>query len=352
MTKPIALITGATGWLGTRFTRTLAEGLPGVARFEAPNPDRPIRCLVRTGEGASKLKKISGSIEIFEGDITQPESMKAFFNGAEGATLFHTAAVIHPTKGVKEFYETNVQGTQNLIEAAATANIRRMVHVSSNSPIGVNPSADHRFDESSPYNPYMGYGKSKMLAEQAVLKAHEAGKFEVSVIRPPWFYGPDQPPRQTLFFSMIKKGMGPILGNGENQRSMAYTDNICQGMRLCEKEKAANGEIFWIADAEPYSMNTILDTVERVLENDFNIEVAHKRMKLPGFSGDFAQLCDKMLQSVGIYHQKIHVLGEMNKTIACSIEKAQRVLGYDPKISLEEGMRRSIAWILDQGIEI
>jgi nucleoside-diphosphate-sugar epimerase len=61
---------------------------------------------------------------------------------------------------------------------------------------------------------------------------------------------------------------------------------------------------------------------------------------------------DKLLQSAGMYHQKIHVLSEMNKTIACSVGKAERELGFQPKVDLEEGMRRSLQWCMEQGIQI
>ena len=94
-------------------------------------------------------------------------------------------------------------------------------------------------------------------------------------------------------------------------------------------------------------MNEIVDTIERLLETEFKQACAHKRMRLPGFVGDVAQLIDGSLQSIGLYNQKIHVLSEMNKTIACSVEKAKKELGYEPKVSLEEGMRRSLKWVWD-----
>ena len=128
---------------------------------------------------------------------------------------------------------------------------------------------------------------------------------------------------------------------------MAYVDNICQGLLLCERRSRRRaGETYWIADERPYTMNEIIDTVERVLEKDFGLAVAHKRMTLPGFASDVAWLGRRLLQGVGLYHQKIHVLSEMNKTIACTIEKAKRELGYAPTVALEEGMRRSIRWLL------
>jgi nucleoside-diphosphate-sugar epimerase len=208
------------------------------------------------------------------------------------------------------------------------------------------------FDESAAYDPYMSYGKTKKLAEEMVREAGDKGAIEAAVIRPPWFYGPGQPPRQTLFFEMVRDGKAPIVGGGENRRSMAYVDNICQGLLLCERVEQARGQVYWIADRRPYPMTEIIDTIERVLERDFQVEVAHKRMRLPGFASGVAWLVDKMLQSLGLYQQKMHVLSEMNKTIACSIAKAERELGYDPTVDLEEGMRRSIRWMLDHGQSI
>ena len=78
----------------------------------------------------------------------------------------------------------------------------------------------------------MNYGRSKMQMELAIKERQQQGKIETVIIRPPWFYGPNQPPRQTLFFQMVRDGKGPIVGNGENLRSMGYIDNLCQGLML------------------------------------------------------------------------------------------------------------------------
>jgi nucleoside-diphosphate-sugar epimerase len=344
-----AIVTGAPGWLGTRLVQSLVKGVVDVPSLGAS--DRRVRCLVLPDADASELEAIGKQVEIVRGDVTDASSLERLFELEEGsrATLFHAAGVIHPTRGLKELHEVNVEGTANVVAAAKMSGVRRMVHVSSNSPIGTNPTNDHVFDEASPYNPYMEYGRTKMLAEQTVKRAHESGDLETVIIRPPWFYGPGQPPRQTLFFQMVRDGKAPIVGDGENRRSMAYVDNICQGLLLCEKVEKAAGETYWIADRRPYPMNEVIDTIERVLEQDFQVKCAHKRMKLPGFASEVAWLVDTTMQGVGAYHQKIHVLSEMNKTIACTIAKAEKELGYDPKVDLEEGMRRSIKWMYERG---
>ena len=104
--------------------------------------------------------------------------------------------------------------------------------MSSNSPLGCNPFPDHLFDEQSPYHPYMNYGRSKYLMEQHIREVQQARMLETVIIRAPWFYGPHQPPRQSLFFQMIRDGKAPIVGSGENRRSMAYIENLAQGILL------------------------------------------------------------------------------------------------------------------------
>src|SRR5215469_4462773 len=108
----------------------------------------------------------------------------------------------------------------------------------------------------------MGSQKRKTAAEHAAVAAGARGALETVIIRPPWFYGPGQPPRQSLFFEMIRDGKAPIVGGGENRRSMAYVDNICQGALLCEKVDTAKNQTYSIADRKPYSMNESDDTIK------------------------------------------------------------------------------------------
>ena len=344
------LVTGALGWLGRGLLHALVNGLPDTPEFQKAPAGLRIRALALPGQDTAELSRLSDRIALFSGDLRNPGDCRHFCQGARGALLFHTAGVIHPRR-VREFYEINVDGTRNVLEAAAAAGIRRAVVVSSNSPCGCNPHSDHLFDEDSPYRPYMNYGRSKMLMEVAVRQLQEAGKIETVIVRAPWFYGPHQPVRQTLFFEMVRQGKAPIVGGGNNLRSMAYIDNLVQGLFLAGMSQKANGQTYWIADKRPYTMNVIIDTIERLLETEFGQKCAHKRLRLPGVASEAAWLVDKTIQSVGLYDQKVHVLSEMNKTIACSVRRAQEELGYQPAIALEEGMRRSLRWVMDQSAE-
>jgi nucleoside-diphosphate-sugar epimerase len=349
MSNSTAFVTGAPGWLGTRLADCLIHGLP---ELDPPGkrPGRRVVALVRPGVDPAPLKALGPSLEVVTGDLRNPEDLGRFLAGATGGTVFHLAGVIHPTRGVKEFYEVNVQGTRSLLAAAEAAGARRFVHMSSNSPLGCNPSPDQVFDEQAPFNPYMHYGKSKMQGEIAVNEAGARGKLQTVIVRSPWFYGPNQPDRQSLFFRMIRQGKFPLVGGGDNRRSMAYIDNIVQGLLLAERVDRAAGRTYWIADRRPYSMKEILSTVEDVMEKDFGVTPTRKRVRLPGVASQVAQITDASLQAAGLYHQKIHVLSEMNKTIACTVARAETELGYKPSVDLAEGMRRSMAWMRDKGI--
>ena len=324
----------------------MQRGLPDHETLARPQAGLRLRVLLLPGQDPAPLRKLWPQLEVVVGDIRNPVDCATFCAGAKDATLFHTAGIIHPPR-VSDFYTINRDGTTHLLDAAIAAGVKRAVIVSSNSPCGCNPHPDHLFDELSPYRPYMNYGRSKMEMELAV-KARST-RIETVLIRAPWFYGPNQPPRQTLFFQMVRDGKAPVVGPGTNLRSMAYVDNLCQGLILAATVPHAAGQIYWIADRQPYAMNEIVDTIERLLETEFGHKCAHKRMRLPGIASEIAWLADKSLQALGIYHQKIHVLSEMNKTIACSVARAERELGYQPKIALEEGMRRSLRWCAENG---
>ncbi len=337
---PVTIVTGGAGWLGRNLLSTLAtEG-------------RRLRCLVAQPQDRAVVDGVAPGAEQVVGDVRDPVAVSRLFDGTEGATVLHVASVIHPAGRTRELFDVNVGGTAHVIEGARRHHVRRLVYVSSNSPFGFNRSADDQFDEDSPYEPHLAYGQSKMEAERLVSGAHRRGDVDTSIVRAPWFYGPFQPPRQTRFLAAVRRGRFPLVGSGENRRSLVYTDNLVQGVLLAERTPSAGGRAYWIADARPYPMTEILDAV-RAACTAHGLAVAPRRAPhLPGLASEVALIADRLVQGRGRYVQAIHVLSEMNKTIACSIDRARRDLGYEPTVELFEGMRRSVRWCLDEGVAL
>jgi nucleoside-diphosphate-sugar epimerase len=342
-TPHTTVVTGAAGWLGRALTHRL---LADPARTR-------LRLLVHTTAEAAALRALTAErdgVEIVIGDVSRADTAARLLYGVGAdADVIHTAGIIHP-KSVRQFYEVNTNGVRHLTQAAGDAGVRRFVHVSSNSPFGTNPDVNDTFRHDEPFHPYLGYGKSKMQGEMAVNESVAAG-LDATIVRPPWFYGPFQPPRQTTFFRMIRKGKFPVIGAGDQRRSMVYVDNLVDGILCAELTPAARGKGYWIADARAYTVSEIVETVGRALVDE-GLSVQPATTHMPTLAARVAELGDRVLQGVGLYQQQLHVLGEMGHTIAVDISRSTAELGYVPQVELYEGMRRSIRWCQEQGLEL
>jgi len=342
-------ITGAGGWLGKSLVKNILNGKYGYDSIEPSN----INAFLHPSEDAEFLNNLG--VAIHKGDIVDIGAIKNFLKNAQDGIVIHLCGIIHPKLKTSDFFDINHLGSKHILQIGQQIGVKKILLMSSNSPVGCNKSNKNEdiFTEKMSYNSYMKYGESKYLLEKTA--ADFISHFQnpkISIIRAPWFYGPNQPARQTLFFKMIKEGKFPIIGDGENKRSMAYTDNLSQGIILAALSEKADGQTYWIADKNPYTMNEIIATTRSVMEKEFGIKCQSSAIKLPSLVSDLAYIADKIIQSVGLYQQKIHVLSEMNKNIFCSIDKAQHDLGYKPEYDLYGGMKESIKWCLENGIKI
>jgi nucleoside-diphosphate-sugar epimerase len=340
------IVTGASGWLGRALIRSFTDSASPLHRVGT------VRALIADETEREVLDSslsAAGKVQVFVGDISDPGTADTLLRGARDASVIHTAAVIHP-KRAADFQRVNVDGTSHLLDAAVAERVRRVVYVSSNSPFGFNADAHDRFRADEPFAPFMGYGRSKMEAELLVRSAEERG-IDAVIVRPPWFYGPWQPERQTSFFRMVRRGRFPLLGNGLNARSMVYIDNLVDGVDAADRVQAASGGAFWIADARAYTMNEVIASVRAALTM-CGVPPLGSQRRFPKLLGSVARLADCRIQASGRYVQEAHVLGEMDLTIACDISRSREVLGYEPKVALLEGMIRSIEWCLARNIEL
>ena len=338
------VVTGASGWFGRALLGALAN--PSGAHHRTS-----IRALVTSDAAAAELGALGG-VEPVIGDVRTSAGLDSLFEGLSGngaIDVIHAAGVIHPSTP-SDWVEINARGTANVAAKARTAGVRRLVHLSSNSPFGTNPHRDDVFRNDEPYDPYLGYGRSKMLAELRVLD-EVANGLDAVIVRPPWFYGPHQPARQTRFFTMVRKGRFPIVGDGRQRRSMVYVDDLVEGVLRAELVECPSGRGWWIADARPYEVNEIVSAVAEALAAA-GLDVARRQLRVPALVARAAAAVDGAIQHRHRYVAGVHVLGELGTTIACDISAARRELGFEPSVGLTEGMRRSVQWCLAQGMRL
>jgi len=300
------LLFGSSGWLGRSLSAALRDGC------EVLGFDR------------------NGSAEglFFRGDASRPSDRAAFFDkvgGCEDCVLIHTASVIHPKGRVREFYEVNVSAFEEVVRAFEAAGGSRMIYISSNSPFGAFKEK-RILDESAAYDPYLNYGKSKRLAEEIVL----GSSLKSIIFRVPWFFGDCMPDRQMDFYRMIQGGKFPVFGNGQNVRSVVDVGDIARAaQRVLRDFNWSESRQYWLSTAS-YSMVGMIDRIRSAMrEEGIELEGERGYRRVPGLISDLMRLADKTLQALGLYHAKVHVVGELNLNIACSAGKFASDFGFE-----------------------
>ena len=334
-------VTGTPGWLGSRLMEILAQGYGDDRAPDLPEIES-VTLLVKPGLMAPAV--VPDGTRVVEGDIRDLDRVREAVEGCD--VVLHLAAIIHPSwTGIDELMDINVGGTRNVVEASCDAGVKRLVFMSSNSAAGASTPLGRPFRAGDPDSPYMAYGRSKAQAEQLVLDAVNAGRIEGVSLRGCWYYGPHQAARQTRFFGMIAKGNPVMFGPGNNLRSLTYVDHLTSALLAAATREGVSGETYWIADREPYPTIDIYNAIADALGAK-----RPRPRKLPTLVSLCCSVADRVLQAVGLYWTEVHVAGELADDIACTVEKAEAELGYEPWVTLDEGMSRSVAWCRDQGL--
>lgn len=344
------LLTGFPGWFGASFVEKILTG----AFSDITSQEYRIVAFVepaRLSEAQTFIDHLShplktSSIELIPLDLSDASACAKIQRPFENASLVHAAGIIHP-KSVKDFAKINVDGTRHIFDLAYRCGVQQAILVSSNSPCGANPTPTHRFTPSSPYVPYMGYGKSKMQGELVATHWSSVHNIPLTILRPCWFFGPHQPARQARFFEMILAGRAPLVAHGTYLRSITFVDDLCQSVVRALERPGVGTRTYWVALEEPASFQTIVETIRDVMQTDFRLEPKEKHLTLPGAAASVARVVDASLQSLGGYHQEMHVLGELGLHITCSIEATKRDLGFQPTATLRDVVVRSLGWALE-----
>ena len=319
--KKQVLVTGGSGFTGAALCRRLAAMGEDVVAFVRPTS--------RTAE----LK--AAGVEIRVVDIKDPSDVLRHFEGID--RVYHIAAAWRTEHSdLNEFRLVNVEATRNLLEAAKRFQVKRFVHCST---VGVQGHIDDPpADESYRYGPGDHYQRTKMEGEILARKYFEQG-LPGAVVRPAGIYGPGDV-RFLKLFRPIYKGFFVMIGSGKTLYHFTYIDDLVDGIVLAGTRDEALGEVFTIAGGEYISLRELVDTIADVLGKP------RPRLRVPFYPVFLAaKVCDGICRPLGIspplYPRRVEFF---IKDRAFRIEKAQRLLGYRPRVGLAEGLRRTADW--------
>lgn len=327
MNKIIALVTGASGFVGSHLVDFLL------------NKGMIVKILTRKGSDLKWIDK--KKVKVFDCGFYDLEKLKEVVSDCD--YIFHVGGVIK-SKTVEGYYEGNQKVTRNLLDAVKkfNKNLKRFVFVSSQAAAGPSPTIEP-IDENKECFPLTSYGKSKLAAEREVLS--ETGKIPLTVCRPPVVYGP-RDPEIMLFFKTIKSGLHPLIGFSEKYVSIVHVTDLVEGIYLSALSEKSLNKIYFLSSDQFIGWNDI----GKIASNLLNKKVF--KLKIPHFLvftvAAISQFLSYFKKSATILN--LEKANEMVQSYwICSNKKAKNDFNFQPKIDIETGFKETIKWYSDKG---
>ena len=299
------LVTGGAGFIGSHLSSAL------VARGHRV---RVVDSLITGFE-----RNLQPGVEFTNGDLAEPAVANAAVQGVD--YVLHQAAIPSVPRSVKnprESHRANVDGMLNILLAARDAGVKRVVFAGSSSVYGDQPTLPKR--EDMPTKPMTPYALQKMVSEQYGQMFTRLYGLEVVTTRYFNVFGPRQDPGSpysgviSLFIKALLDGTRPVIyGDGGQTRDFTFVSNVVDGVRRAAEAPGVGGEVFNVATGGRVSLNELLATLKKIIGSDVEPIYQEGRM------------------------------GDVRDSQA-DIAKAERLLGYRPAVTLEEGLRQTVAW--------
>ncbi len=326
------LVTGATGLLGSHIVEQLRKR------------GQSVRVLVRPGSDRSWLA--TQNVEFAEGDITDPASLQQACAGVD--VVYHAAAKVGDWGPWADFQRITIDGTRNVIDAAAAADVRRLVHISSVSVYGYY-TADGTIDETFPtgYRLYRWayYSRSKIAAEQLALDAHRSGRIQVTVIRPAWIYGPRDRTTIARLYRMVRTGQAKILGRGDNRLNMVYAGNVAEAAIIAAGKPEAAGEVFACSNDGDITQQRFFDLLAAAAgAPPVTRHAPYRAAYLVGFLLECLGHALRLKKPPFVTRYAVWLMGRRSYF---SAEKARRMLSWKPTVTYEDGIPLTVRWYRD-----
>ncbi|MFH1941793.1 MAG: NAD-dependent epimerase/dehydratase family protein [bacterium] len=319
------LVTGANGFVGAALCRKLVER------------GDEVRGLVRKTSDLSLLEGIP--IQKVVGSLNDLNSLKDATETIE--LVIHAAASVTDWGTYESFHRVNVDGTRTILKASVRAGVKRFVFVSTvavHSFIGA-----EEMDESSPQLPTrFPYCRTKREAEALVMEAHHRGRMDVVIVRPGDVFGPGDRVSLLKMVGLLEAGRMATVGGGRVLGAFTYVENLADGIILAGITEAAAGEAFVITDGIKLTWR---DYFWKLTEA---IDVPKPRISV---NPKLAYAAAVVLESIyGCFRLRSrppitrYLVTHLRKDFHFSIDKARRLLGYEPKVDIDEAIRRTADW--------
>jgi len=318
-------LTGATGYTGGRL----------LARLRGRGHE--MAALARATPSASAVD----GVRWVEGDLRDGGALRRLVEGAEA--VVHVAAVYRTAGHPAAYYrDVNVSGTERLLDESARAGVQRFVHTST---VGVHGDVQEPpADETAPIAPGDIYQRTKAEAEALALDFHRKRALPVVVLRPAAIYGPGET-RLLKLFRAIARGRYAIVGSGRAFYHPVFIEDLLDGYELALEHPQAAGEAFIIGGPRYVSQTELAGLIARHTGGRvLPLRIPAAPLQL---LGDLCEaICVPFAVEPPLHRRRVDF---WTKSRAFSIDKARRVLGYTPRVDVDEGVARTAAWYREAG---
>lgn len=316
------LVTGASGFVGSHLVRRLVQ--EGYS----------VKALVRKTSSLERLKELD--IDLAYGDLTDIFSLQSAVKDVE--IVFHAGASVGDWVKKEEAYAVNVQGTENILNAALAAHVKRFISISSLAVLGMREHCGTK--EDAPYGATGdSYCDSKIESEKLVLEFGRRHNFPVTVLRPGFIYGPGDNQVIPRILERLEKGKFAFIGHGDKILNTVYVGNLIQAAILALRNENAAGKIYNITDGVEVDRREFINTIADV----WGLPRPKKKVPL-WLAKALTPVFEKVNRFTGSTKPPLLNRARMKfmaLNLHFDISRAKEELGYKPVFNLQQALEET-----------
>lgn len=317
-----SLVTGATGFIGSRLTQALLD------------QGQTVRALALPGENTQSLEKLG--VEVRRGDLLQPQTLRGLCDGID--TVFHLAGRVTDWGTQADFYTAIYDATGNILNEAI-GKASRFVYISSIAAIGFARHLRGLKERDEAIKCGLPYGDAKLDTERRVLSAHQAGKIVCTVIRPANVTGPGSVWVRDIVERMLSMPV-PLFDGGRYSASLIYVDNLVDGIVSAGTLDIAKGKIYQLRDDWDVTWKRYVTDLGALVGKKPGISIPYGPAR--AVAGVFDAICTPLRIRPPLTRMSVDIMGrdmDVDNTLA------KQELGWKTRVSYEEAMRTIGPWV-------